>query len=267
MSHAGTTLRSLAVDLSNPGQFFACCGLMELAYRVEPEVTGWFDNGHFEMSVPVGGVIDTLKDATLTPVPLPDGSKRAKGGTPDKIAPLQIQTIGFKGPPIIIDWWLDDDVSDFKSWAGGQAASGAAIALHAALAGEATRANFLDLVVPTDLKPYYYDSRAGGNAIDLGFMDSSLTTSVYAATELLAFIGLQRFRPASAAEESRWGRRYASWSSPLSVSLAAAVAACSLPTLEQQRWRYEMTWRDAAGRYKAFGRAYPEPVPPSTSWS
>lgn len=32
------------VDPVNPGQFFACCGLLELADRMWGGVEGWFEN-------------------------------------------------------------------------------------------------------------------------------------------------------------------------------------------------------------------------------
>jgi CRISPR-associated protein Csb3 len=40
---------SVYVDVRNPGQFFACCGLLELAHRLWAAVEGWFDaeNGRF----------------------------------------------------------------------------------------------------------------------------------------------------------------------------------------------------------------------------
>jgi CRISPR-associated protein Csb3 len=31
------------VDVTNPGQFFACCGLLELAHRLWPGAEGWFE--------------------------------------------------------------------------------------------------------------------------------------------------------------------------------------------------------------------------------
>ena len=36
---------SVAVDPTNPGQFFACCGLLELADRLWPGAEGWFADG------------------------------------------------------------------------------------------------------------------------------------------------------------------------------------------------------------------------------
>src|SRR5882762_5519087 len=35
------------VDLTNPGQFFACCGLLELADRLWPAAEGWFERREF----------------------------------------------------------------------------------------------------------------------------------------------------------------------------------------------------------------------------
>jgi CRISPR-associated protein Csb3 len=34
---------TIPVDLTNPGQFFACCGLLELADRLWPGAEGWFE--------------------------------------------------------------------------------------------------------------------------------------------------------------------------------------------------------------------------------
>jgi CRISPR-associated protein Csb3 len=43
----------IPVDLTNPGQFFACCGLLELANRLWPgaEVTGCFSAPRFQRSL------------------------------------------------------------------------------------------------------------------------------------------------------------------------------------------------------------------------
>ncbi len=41
----------IPVDLTNPGQFFACCGLLELADRLWPGAEGWFERRHFYINV------------------------------------------------------------------------------------------------------------------------------------------------------------------------------------------------------------------------
>jgi CRISPR-associated protein Csb3 len=33
----------IPVDLTNPGQFFACCGFLELASPFWPDADGWFE--------------------------------------------------------------------------------------------------------------------------------------------------------------------------------------------------------------------------------
>ena len=38
---------TIPVDLTNPGQFFACCGLLELADRLWPRAEGWFEKRGF----------------------------------------------------------------------------------------------------------------------------------------------------------------------------------------------------------------------------
>lgn len=47
---------SVNVDVTNPGQFFACCGLLELAHRLWPGAEGWFDlsDGKFRLRAPAG---------------------------------------------------------------------------------------------------------------------------------------------------------------------------------------------------------------------
>ena len=42
MTKVEPTIR-IPVDLTNPGQFFACCGLLELASRLWPGAEGWFE--------------------------------------------------------------------------------------------------------------------------------------------------------------------------------------------------------------------------------
>ncbi len=46
------------VDLTNPGQFFACCGLLELAERLWPGAEGWFEDSAFQISC--NGKLDEL---------------------------------------------------------------------------------------------------------------------------------------------------------------------------------------------------------------
>ena len=46
MSDPKSNIR-IPVDRANPGQFFACCGLLELADRLWPGAQGWFEQEEF----------------------------------------------------------------------------------------------------------------------------------------------------------------------------------------------------------------------------
>ena len=51
---------TVKVDLTNPGQFFACCGLLELADRLWPGAEGWFEGDQFHIACV--GTLDELME-------------------------------------------------------------------------------------------------------------------------------------------------------------------------------------------------------------
>ena len=55
----------IPVDLTNPGQFFACCGLLELADRLWPGAEGWFEVDHFcihSNSIAFVALMDSIRE-------------------------------------------------------------------------------------------------------------------------------------------------------------------------------------------------------------
>lgn len=50
MNQTGKSSIQVRVDPANPGQFFACCGLLELAERLWGGAEGWFNDGAFYLS-------------------------------------------------------------------------------------------------------------------------------------------------------------------------------------------------------------------------
>jgi len=71
---------SIPVDVTNPGQFFACCGLLELTARLCPDAAGRFIDKHFEIAgVPadtaIVTVIQRLQDAGLVGALTPELAK------------------------------------------------------------------------------------------------------------------------------------------------------------------------------------------------
>ena len=100
---------SVKVDVTNPGQFFACCGLLELADRMWIGAEGWFESAWFHISA--GGelseLISNLSQAELLQLD-PDDN------TASPIA------IGRPFRTLRLDWWHDERAGgkDLKAWAG-----------------------------------------------------------------------------------------------------------------------------------------------------
>src|SRR6476646_1225323 len=57
----------VVMDLTNPGQFFACCGLLELADRLWPGAEGWFEKREFKLRLNSSfcSLADMLRQATV----------------------------------------------------------------------------------------------------------------------------------------------------------------------------------------------------------
>src|SRR5689334_5004733 len=97
MSNPEPTIR-INVDVTNPGQFFACCGLLELADRLwhGPDVLGVFKSTHFELwtdstDCSLDQIIDSFVSANVQQLDLDDNAA----------SPLHL------GEPfdLRLDWW------------------------------------------------------------------------------------------------------------------------------------------------------------------
>lgn len=78
--------RPVLLDQRNPGQFFACCGLLELAHRLWPGATGWFAQDGFHLHADtadfsIATLLQRLHRSSLTP---------ATGDRKDKTSPLAL---------------------------------------------------------------------------------------------------------------------------------------------------------------------------------
>lgn len=260
------------VDPTNPGQFFACCGLLELADRLWPGAEGWFDGGEFCMDCK--GTLNELLDA-LTGCHLTNtmteaeharfnelkalGAKRKKLGLEDESANLEKllreAPIVLKSPfDITLDWFADDYAggSRFKTWAGRQLVIEIAKAMKEPLNSPQWRnENCLAFSVTNCGLPFNFDSDLGGQggAIDVGFSFDPLAGSALTriestarpALELLAFIGLQRFRPTEIKGENRF--LYTAWNAPLPIQVAAPAACGAMPVAGAGRYEFRLLYR------------------------
>lgn len=246
---------TVQVDVTNPGHFFACCGLLELAHRKWPGAHGWFrrDTPTFEVTIcdqseGLGDLIESLGMCNIS-------------GTDEG-------NLHFGRPfSLLLNWWQtadDDKLKPLKTWAGQQKPDKIALSAQQALRTKSI-ADTTELLNHSDVlrapgksskkktEPFYFDARRFANALDTGFSvdTQELETPAHPAVELLSLIGLQRFRPMPSSI-SKWSFEYRTWPDPLDVSVAAAVASCAVSIRDAQQYRFSLGFRDTKKRYKSF---------------
>jgi len=248
---------TMNVDAANPGQFFACCGLLELAHRLGLGAEGWFDIDGFHVLLP-NGISESLERLMemLHGTPLASDDPDAD----EKTAPLRLRG----GIDLRLDWWLDETGgSALKTWAGQQSVLRIAAAMKEAMPREIASGSVLDhgqaVSEPGEpnkpVEPFYFDARRFVHPLDTGFsLDAQdAETLAHPAVEFLSLIGLQRFRPAPSS--AKWCFEYWTWSQPLSAPVAAGVACGAVPISDRQGYCFRLRFRDDQKRYKAFSYA------------
>jgi CRISPR-associated protein Csb3 len=244
---------SVRVDTANPGQFFACCGLLELACRLNPDARGFFGPATFSVSdsPSIQSLVQTVCGAELIRLDPED---------------LTASPILLSAPfTLRLDWWKSAERADtdLKVWAGRMDSFRIARAMQNAMRASDFNAEDLldDCRVSYDpddpskkTEPFYFDSRRGPNAHsrDIGFAPNDLdyTTLASPAVELLCLIGLQRTRPARTDTPRVF--EYSIWHRPLPSSLSPAAASGMLPDYSGGRFRFESWFRTSQRKHKAF---------------
>lgn len=158
-------LISLRVDVTNPGQYFACCGLFELAARLAPAALAYFEQDsnskqwrfiisnsltHDGNALTLQGLLTEIINAKITNASTGDNGDSENDENSDttdtpeddaKAPPLNI------GPPFDfrLDWWenADKKTSALKVWAGSMDCLGIATAMQNAIRLIITESNFL----------------------------------------------------------------------------------------------------------------------------
>jgi CRISPR-associated protein Csx14 len=250
----------VAVDPTNPGQFFACCGLLELADRLWPGAEGWFRDGEFRVAC--SGELNTL--LSILVMDPPEEVLRLDNGLEVKplLAPLRFSFDGGATTSLILDAWMTIRMEKdhaavvanppWNFWSGQQTPLRIWNPVRAALARLLTT---LDLQHASRLFEqrefrtgrFGFDPGPAWNALDVGFSPNEQNIEVESspAVELLAAIGVQRFRPRMG--DNRNWFDYSTWSTPLPPSVAAAAAAGAIFSGSGIRYR---------GRVVSRGRQY-----------
>lgn len=248
---------TLDLDLTNPGHFFACCGLLELADRMWPGAEGWFDGGRF-LITGVGTLPELIEALTACPL-------TAENPKDAMESPLVI------GPPfgdLRLDWWQRE--RSLKVWAGSMRGVRIAEAMRAAIGELRADAGLLNasgtVYVPNQprlwknkVEPFYYDGRRGANAtsLNIGLAPDALkmTTSAFPAVEFLTLVGLQRFRP----RPTDWPRvfDYTAWDRRAEPLVAAVLTSGAVSSDAAPCFRFECGFRTDQRKHKAFLPASP----------
>ncbi|GIU81984.1 MAG: type I-U CRISPR-associated protein Cas8c [Pyrinomonadaceae bacterium] len=300
----------IKVDVLNPGQFFACCGLLELSHRLWPGVEGHFSkcgSGYFFVIEPpprgesndvdLRCLLNKLCNCKVSGLTEEEQKERSelekkrselekKRKELSELEENRRKELGEKaregtlhlGEPfkLTLDWWQsEDEKATLKTWAGRQEihkiARAAQDALKALLCnGKIDLCELLNhgciLRTPAEyaqkdrdqakpVEPFCFDTRRYVHALKVGFSLDAQNTDIlaYPAVELLALIGIQRFRLLPSGQ--KWSFEYVIWLRPLGVPVAAAVASGVIPFVSSERYLFRFVFRDDQKRYKAFGRA------------
>lgn len=256
------------VDLWNPGQFFACCGLLELANRMWPraDVHGRFGPKMFtveadEAPCSLPTLLAEFAGAGLDVVDTKDHASRLR-----LLAPFNLR----------LDWWrkagegVDLGGAPLRTWAGQQdgptifrlmkQATASAAALDSPFDySEAVYDGKNGKARGKTISPFYFDSRREGTSLDLGFSPDEQSMSVlsYPVVEALALVGLQRFRPYRDEGTEPKSFVYTAWAEALPTAVAGAVVCGAVGVRLCSRFRFTKPSR--GGEYVTmFSRAMRE---------
>lgn len=259
---------SVNVDPTNPGQFFACCGLLELADRLWPGAEGWFADGQFH----VNGDADLHTLLAVLVMDPPEEIRRMEcNGLAVKplIAPLRYSFDGGATTGIVLDAWTTIRLEKgepavvanppWNFWSGQQTSAGIWAGLRKELApllNQLSTEQFADLFSQRLFQKgrFGFDPGPAWNALDVGFSpnEQSMEVESSPAVELLAAVGLQRFRPVSSSDRECF--MYTTWTVAFPPEIAAAAMSGAIISPGSIRYRASVVSR---GQYAALGTAYP----------
>ena len=280
MSRSPEAAIRVRVDCANPGQFFACCGLLEIADRLWPGTEGWFDEGHFMLHSTRAAVLSELLSAFKTCQMLDQDHGATPGDGDDADADEDTGTSPIElafSPPLRLDWWMDKSL---KPWAGSMNGTMIFLAMRDAIevlcpdplnfscvvhdpapndAPESPNGREPKLKMGKKREPFYFDARRGASArsVDIGFAPDALKleTTAFPAVEALCLVGLQRFRPMPANRPRLFN--YYTWETRLEARLAQVAACGLLPHAGGKGYRFENAFRTDQRKHKAYGPATP----------
>ena len=273
---------SIPVDLANPGQVFACLGLMEMTEVLSgPCLTRFNYQGNepecdFELDAPKDCIdkavrfLARCKVIALVPPPILAGEPLSvakwhvetstaagsffPGAPPNSPATLPVR-LSFGGFDIPVEHWLDDSRAgrdNMKFWAGAGGYPGAALARDcvsllsrfddAALSRIALDPFAFSEPMDSSLR---FDWRRDYIPLDAGFSPNdqpSVSMVGFPLVELLAAIGLQNARPARLDARNKLAYRYFVSNTWLPLCLARAMLGAGISCFPVRAFRMNLGW-------------------------
>lgn len=288
---------AIPVDLFNPGQVFACLGLLEAADILLGDAAGGFDWSRealdgvaFRLSAsgnqnPVAEVLDFLSRAEVNaPVPACSShetgkwnlaTERLRKGAPfpypDPKSPATLPAaLSDGGRAITINYWGDATRRDnVKFWAGSGGYPGAALAADAlSLAREELSGAHDDpfSVSAPQTSSFRFDWRRDYIPLDAGFSPNEhdgVTMIGYPLVELLAAIGLTNARPLRRYKlDYSYGVVGSGPDGPLiDPSLLRAALGCAPLPFPRREFRMRLGWPGQEGQARSIIDVSEEPIP------
>jgi CRISPR-associated protein Csb3 len=275
---------SINVDPTNPGQFFACCGLFELADRLWPGAEARFadrafviecegSHAHLLSMLSRAQINSSLADSALKRLGTLLSAEKAGLSIAD-VQEKQFLSAQWKRERLHVsqpfdlwlDWWSDEmtGAKGMKTWAAKQMVLEIARPLLRSFAGltwDDSQSDCISRTAELDGLPFYFDSHNNSQNTprDTGFGLYTLRNGIKTKgntrplLELAAFVGIQRFRPAPTS--ARRSFRFTLWSAPLPIAVAGAAAGGHLRLPKDREYEFRMLNRSEY--MKAFLPALP----------
>lgn len=277
---------SIPVDLRNPGQVFACLGLMEAAEILCGPCEGGFDYARHETGTrftlvvagsgnPIARVLGFLAMAEIgAEAPYRSGLSTVKWGVetirrsdpvfpspvPDSPATLPVYLTA-EDKSVAIEHWLDGDHNgrdNVKFWAGASGYPGAALARDALAHVKALGDNALTAAVADPFavngpqsSSFRFDWRRDYIPMEVGFSPnrhSAMTMVGYPLVEILAAIGMQHARPQRPNPRDKLAYRYGVSNARLPTMFVRAVVGGQSVGFPMRVFRMRLGWPGQEGQ-------------------